>query len=184
MEVSTKQLQIAELAATRPEESFTSLNHYLDMDWMKEAYRRTRRESAPGVDGQTMEEYGKELESNLQELIGLAKSGRYQAPPVRRVHIPKGDGKETRPIGIPTCQDKFESPIGCTEILQRLPVLRHPKLIDRAFSRRKGYSPFLKASHLSNLMLSRYRVTSAACAVYRSRARLFVVAGRSFAYWS
>src|ERR1700686_806480 len=100
MEVSTKQLQIAELAATRPEESFTSLNHYLDMDWMKEAYRRTRRESAPGVDGQTMEEYGKELESNLQELIGLAKSGRYQAPPVRRVHIPKGDGKETRPIGI------------------------------------------------------------------------------------
>src|ERR1700726_2688685 len=100
MEVSTKQLQIAELAATRPEESFTSLNHYLDMDWMKEAYRRTRRESAPGVDEQTMEEYGKELESNLQELIGLAKSGRYQAPPVRRVHIPKGDGKETRPIGI------------------------------------------------------------------------------------
>ena len=106
MEVSTKQLQIAELAATRPEESFTSLNHYLDMDWMKEAYRRTRRESASGVDGQTMEEYGKELESNLQERIGLAKSGRYHAPPVRRVHIPKGDGKETRPIGIPTCQDK------------------------------------------------------------------------------
>ena len=78
MEVSTKQLQIAELAATRPEESFTSLNHYLDMDWMKEAYRRTRRDSAPGVDGQSMEEYGKELESNLQELIGLAKSGRYR----------------------------------------------------------------------------------------------------------
>ena len=106
MEVSTKQLQIAELAAARPEESLTSLNHYLDMDWMKEAYRRTRRESAAGVDGKTMEEYGKELESNLQELIGLAKTGRYQAPPVRRVHIPKGDGKETRPIGIPTTEDK------------------------------------------------------------------------------
>ena len=106
MEVSTKQLQIAELAAARPEESFTSLNHYLDMDWMKEAYRRTRRESAAGVDGKTMEQYGKELESNLQELIGLAKTGRYQAPPVRRVHIPKGDGKETRPIGIPTTEDK------------------------------------------------------------------------------
>src|ERR1700726_4811433 len=102
MEVSTKQLQIAELAATRPEESFTSLNHYLDMDWMKEAYRRTRRESAPGVDGQTMEGDGKERVSNLQEVKGRAKSGRYHAPPVRRVHIPKGDGKETRPIGIPT----------------------------------------------------------------------------------
>src|ERR1700726_4026512 len=102
MEVITKQLQIEELAAARPEESFTSLNHYLDMDWMKEAYRRTRRESAAGVDGKTMEQYGKELESNLEDLIGRAKSGRYQAPPVRRVHIPKGDGKETRPIGIPT----------------------------------------------------------------------------------
>jgi len=63
MEVLTKQLQIAELAAARPEVSFTSLNHYLDMDWMKDAYRRTRRESAPGVDGKTMEEYGKELEA-------------------------------------------------------------------------------------------------------------------------
>ena len=106
MDVLTKQLQIAELAAARPEESFTSLNHYVDMDWMKEAYRRTRRESAAGVDGKTMEQYGKELESNLRDLIGRAKSGRYHAPPVRRVHIPKGDGKETRPIGIPTCQDK------------------------------------------------------------------------------
>jgi len=106
MDVLTKQLQIAELAAARPEESFTSLNHYLDMDWMKEAYRRTRRESAAGVDGKTMEQYGKELESNLRDLIGRAKSGRYHAPPVRRVHIPKGDGKETRPIGIPTTEDK------------------------------------------------------------------------------
>src|SRR6202162_2134853 len=102
MEVSTKQLQIAELAATRPEESFTSLNHYLDMDWMKEAYRRTRRESAPGVDGQTMEEYGKELESNLQELIGLAKSGRYQAPPVRRGDLPQRGGQGKGPDGCPT----------------------------------------------------------------------------------
>ena len=56
MDVLTKQLRIAELAAARPEESLTSLNHYLDMDWRKEAYRRTRRESAPSVDGQTMEE--------------------------------------------------------------------------------------------------------------------------------
>ena len=73
---------------------------------MKEAYRRTRRESAAGVDGKSMELYGKELESNLRDLIGRAKSGRYHAPPVRRVPIPKGDGNETRPIGIPTTEDK------------------------------------------------------------------------------
>jgi RNA-directed DNA polymerase len=106
MDVSTKQQRIAQLAVEKPEVSFTSLNHYLDLDWMKEAYHRTRRESAPGIDGQTMAEYGKDLESNLQGLIGRAKSGRYHAPPVRRVHIPKGDGKETRPIGIPTAEDK------------------------------------------------------------------------------
>jgi RNA-directed DNA polymerase len=106
MDVSTKQQRIAQVAVEKPEVSFTSLNHYLDLDWMKEAYHRTRRESAPGIDGQTMAEYGKDLESNLQGLIGRAKSGRYHAPPVRRVHIPKGDGKETRPIGIPTAEDK------------------------------------------------------------------------------
>ena len=93
MEVLTKQLQIAELAAARPEVSFTSLNHYLDMDWMKDAYRRTRRESAPGVDGKTMEEYGKELESNLQELIGRAKSGRYHAPYAGCIY-PKGTARK------------------------------------------------------------------------------------------
>src|SRR5689334_17687167 len=96
MDVSTKQQRIAQLAVEKPEVCFTSLNQYLDLDWMKEAYHRTRRESAPGIDGQTMAEYGKDLESNLQGLIGRAKSGRYHAPPVRRVHIPKGDGKETR----------------------------------------------------------------------------------------
>ncbi len=103
---------------------------------MKEAYRRTRRESAPGVDGQTMEEYGKELESNLQELIGLAKSGRYHAPPVRRVHIPKGDGKETRPIGIPTCEDK---------VLQRaitmlLEAIYEQEFMESSFGFRPGRS--------------------------------------------
>lgn len=106
MDVLTKQQQIAELAAAKPGVGFTSLNHYLDMDWFKEAYRRLRSDSAPGVDGQTVEAYGKDLEKNLEELIERAKSGRYHAPPVRRVHIPKGDGKETRPIGIPTTEDK------------------------------------------------------------------------------
>jgi RNA-directed DNA polymerase len=106
MDVLTKQQQIAQLAAAKPEVGFTSLNHYLDMDWFKEAYRRLRSDSALGVDGQTVEAYGKDLEKNLEELIARAKSGRYHTPPVRRVHIPKGDGKETRPIGIPTTEDK------------------------------------------------------------------------------
>jgi RNA-directed DNA polymerase len=107
MNVSTKQQRIAELAKQQPEMSFTSLNHYLDVDWLREAYRRLRKASAPGYDGQTVADYGQDLESNLQSLLDRAKSGSYFAPPVRRVHIPKETGNATRPIGIPATEDKL-----------------------------------------------------------------------------
>jgi group II intron reverse transcriptase/maturase len=107
MNVSTKPQRIAELAKQQPEMSFTSLNHYLDVDWLREAYRRLRNTSAPGYDGQTVADYGKDLESHLESLLDRAKSGTYFAPPVRRVHIPKGTGPETRPIGIPATEDKL-----------------------------------------------------------------------------
>jgi len=79
----------------------------MDVDWLREAYLRTRKDGAVGVDGQTAEEYAKNLEDNLQSLLNRAKSGTYHAPPVRRVYIPKGMGNETRPIGIPTFEDKL-----------------------------------------------------------------------------
>ncbi len=86
--------------------SFTSLAYLMDVAWLREAYRRTRRDGAVGVDGVTAVEYEKCLDENLQSLLDRAKSGSYRAPPVRRVHIPKGSGNETRPIGIPTLEDK------------------------------------------------------------------------------
>lgn len=104
--VFTKQRRIAELAEQMPELAFTSLNHHIDMEWMLEAYRRTRKDGAAGVDGLTAQDYEQDLEANLRKLIDRAKSGSYRAPPVRRVHIPKGTGPETRPIGIPTLEDK------------------------------------------------------------------------------
>ncbi len=104
--ISTKLRRIAELAREMPGVSLNTLAHYIDMDWMLEAYRRTRKDGAVGVDGQTAREYEADLEENLRSLIERAKSGRYKAPPVRRVHIPKGKGTETRPIGIPTFEDK------------------------------------------------------------------------------
>jgi len=85
---------------------FTSLNHHIDLAWLYEAFLRTRRDGAPGVDGQTAADYEANLRDNLQALLDRAKSGTYWAPPVRRVHIPKGTGTETRPIGIPTFEDK------------------------------------------------------------------------------
>ena len=75
---------------------------------MLAAHARTRKDGAVGVDGQTAEEYEVNLESNLQNLLDRAKSGTYVAPPVRRVHIPKaGSATETRPLGIPTFEDKI-----------------------------------------------------------------------------
>jgi len=59
-----------------------------------------------GVDGRTAAQYAADLEANLQDLLERFKSGRYRAHPVRRVHIPKGDGKRTRPIGVPAFEDK------------------------------------------------------------------------------
>ncbi len=82
--------------------AFTTLHHYIDLDLLQEAYRRTRKDGAVGVDGQTAEQFAEALESNLASLLERARAGSYRAPPVRRVHIPKGDGgKETRPIGMP-----------------------------------------------------------------------------------
>ena len=100
-DASTALQRIAELARERPDRVLTSLNHVIDLDLMKEAYRRTRKDGAVGVDEQTAKGYAEELERNLSSLTDRLKLGTYHAPPVRRVHIPKGDGSKTRPIGIP-----------------------------------------------------------------------------------
>jgi len=105
--VSTKLERIAKLAKQMPGAALRTLAHHIDIEWLREAHERVRKDGARGVDGQTAEEYAKKLEENLQSLLDRAKSGdHYRAPPVRRVHIPKGDGRKTRPIGIPTFEDK------------------------------------------------------------------------------
>lgn len=104
--VSTKQARIAMLAKQMPGTALRSLSHHLDLEWMREAYRRTRKDGAVGVDGVTADEFAADLDANLQDLLDRAKSGAYRAPPVRRVEIPKGGGGKTRPIGITTFGDK------------------------------------------------------------------------------
>lgn len=104
--VSTKLERIAKLAREMPGVPLNTLAHHIDVDWLREAYRRTRKDGARGVDGRGAAEFAEHLEDNLGSLLDRAKSGTYRAPPVRRVHIPKGDGSQTRPIGIPTFEDK------------------------------------------------------------------------------
>jgi group II intron reverse transcriptase/maturase len=122
--VSTKQQQIAELAKRSPPLAFTSLNHHLDLLWLREAFNQTRKDGAAGVDGQTGSEYEGSLLDNLETLRERTKSGAYRAPPVRRVHIPKGTGNQTRPIGIPTFEDK---------VLQRAVVMLLEPIYEQDF---------------------------------------------------
>lgn len=123
--VSTKQERIAKLAEQSPEMGFTSLAYLMDIEWLHEAYRRTRKDGAAGIDGQTSADYERNLAGNLQSLLDRAKSGRYFAPPVRRVHIPKaGSSTETRPIGIPTLEDK---------VLQRAVVMLLEPIYEQDF---------------------------------------------------
>jgi RNA-directed DNA polymerase len=125
MYVLPKQQRIAELARRSPQMAFTTLAHLIDIDWLDAAFARTRKDGAPGVDGQTWSEYAKNLETNLQSLLDRAKSGTYRAPPVRRVHIPKaGSTTETRPIGIPTLEDK---------VLQRAVVMLLEPIYEQDF---------------------------------------------------
>lgn len=106
--VLTRLQRIAQLAREDPKRAFLSLAHHIDIDLLREAYRRTRKDGAPGIDGQTAASYQEKLEENLQSLLDRFKSGRYHAPPVRRAYIPKGsDPTKKRPIGMPTFEDKI-----------------------------------------------------------------------------
>lgn len=104
--VLTKLRKVAKLAKEAPGMVFTILAHHIDESFLREAYRLTRKDGAVGVDGQTAEEYERELDENLISLLNRFKTGMYKAPAVRRTYIPKGTGNETRPIGIPTLEDK------------------------------------------------------------------------------
>jgi RNA-directed DNA polymerase len=104
--VSTKLKRIAELAKKAPTMAFTTLAHHIDVDFLCVAWALTRKDGATGIDGQTAGSYEKNLEANLQSLLERFKSGTYKAPPVKRVYIPKSDGKSRRPLGVPTFEDK------------------------------------------------------------------------------
>ncbi|WP_347177187.1 hypothetical protein [Parafrankia sp. EAN1pec] len=85
---------------------FTALLHHVDLDRLEAAYRAIRPQAAPGVDGVTWREYGRDLQGNLRDLHARIHSGRYRASPSRRVYIPKADGRQ-RPLGIATLEDKI-----------------------------------------------------------------------------
>lgn len=86
---------------------FTALYHHVyDIERLRAAYYAVKRDAAPGIDGETWEHYGENLEENLQELAERLRKRAYRAKPVRRAYIPKIDGRQ-RPIGLPVLEDKI-----------------------------------------------------------------------------
>jgi RNA-directed DNA polymerase len=104
--ISTQLRQIAEQAIENPDQVFTSLAHRVDVDFLHEAYRRVRKDGAPGLSRVTAKEYAEHLEENLVDLHRRLKDRCYTAPPIKRVWIDKEAGKK-RPIGITEFEDKI-----------------------------------------------------------------------------
>lgn len=113
--------------------AFTSLNQYLDAEWMRYAFECTRKDGAVGVDGQTGEGYALNLEHNLAELLDQLKSGRYRAPPVRRHYIEKPGGGQ-RALGIASFEDK----VAQRAIVMLLEPIYEQDFLDCSFGYRAG----------------------------------------------
>ncbi len=98
--------RVREVAKKDGKARFTALLHHVTVDLLRDSYHSLKKEAAPGVDGVTWREYGEGLETRLSDLHGRLHRGAYQAPPSRRVWIPKADGRQ-RPLGIAALEDKI-----------------------------------------------------------------------------
>jgi RNA-directed DNA polymerase len=122
-------------ARGHPEEKILSLAHRIDVSALERAYHRLRDDAAAGVDGVTKAEYGQDLERKLQDLHGRLKSKKWRHQSIRRVHIPKGEGR-TRPIGISTTEDKIVQ----DSVREVLEAIYEQDFLDCSFGFRPGRS--------------------------------------------
>lgn len=104
--MGTKLERISQLSTENPEMVFTSIGHLINKELLKECHEEMDGDKAVGIDGVTKEEYGKNLEENLESLVGRLKKKSYKPQPARRVEIPKDKGK-TRPLSIYCYEDKL-----------------------------------------------------------------------------
>ena len=134
--MSTILSKIALKAKENPKMRFTSLAHLLTPEFLKETWKQMNRRAASGIDGETMEDFGKELDRRVDELVERLKSGNYKAPVIRRVEIPKGNGK-TRPLGITTVEDRLVQ----RAVARILSSIFEQDFLDLSYGYRHGRSP-------------------------------------------
>ena len=132
--ISPKLLEVAE-RAKQPDARFYALAYLIDENALQRAYKRLRNNAAAGVDGVTKQEYGESLAENLRDLHGRMKAGKYRHQPLKRVHIPKGNGK-TRPIGISATEDKIVQ----NALREVLEIVYEPIFYDCSYGFRPGRS--------------------------------------------
>ena len=104
--VSQRLGRVRNAARQRKKEKFTALLHHIDFDLLLESFLALKRTAAAGVDKVTWEDYDMQIQENIQDLHKRVQSGAYRALPVRRVFIPKADGRQ-RPLGITALEDKI-----------------------------------------------------------------------------
>ena len=117
--METKLIRITEISKEKPKEVFTSLYHYLNKEMLTQCHKELASNKASGIDEMTKAEYDISLDDNINKLVERLKKHSYKPQAVKRVYIPKGDGKEKRPLGIPTYEDKIVQS-GLNKILQAI----------------------------------------------------------------
>jgi group II intron reverse transcriptase/maturase len=128
--------RIRQAVQREPKEKMTSLYHHVyRVENLREAYFSLKKNAAAGIDGETWKHYGEGLEANLESLSGRLRRGAYRAPAVRRVYIPKADGRK-RGLGIPALEDKIVQSL----VAQVLSAIWEPEFKGFSYGFRRGRS--------------------------------------------
>ncbi|MFP4647244.1 MAG: group II intron reverse transcriptase/maturase, partial [Candidatus Acetothermia bacterium] len=135
--METKLKRSSKLAENDGDLKFSSLAHLLDEENLKKCYQELGKDKAPGVDGETWDEYGENLDENTEDLVERLKAKSYWPQPVKRTYIPKEGKDEDRPIGIPALEDKIVQ-LGISKILT---AIYEADFLDVSYGFRPGRSP-------------------------------------------
>lgn len=128
--------RVRRVAATDKEARLTALLHHVDVDRLRAAYRALKPKAAPGVDGVTWADYGRDLEANLRDLHARVHRGAYRARPSRKVYIPKPDGRQ-RPLGVAALEDKIVQ----RALVEVLSAIYETDFLGFSYGFRPGRSP-------------------------------------------